>query len=506
MRETLFERLTPKVMWKLTFDDQEEYYGMKLGSSLTGSDNSLEHFIALTVGKCTSRGTEDEFYNLSVKGNDLKTYVRRFQDLAVLCPNMVPNNKKLMEVFIGELPRSIEGNVTASKPQTLEDAINIAQKLMDQVTKHNSIQGTNDHKRKFEDKRNISSNNNYRKNYQNIRNNHTNDFHQQQNKRLETFRSYAATLTENHGYTGNHPLCQRCTLHHTGPCTISFDVIIGMDWLSKYHAKIICDEKVVHIPIEDETLTIRAQVMEKKSEKKRLENIPVVREFLEVFPKELPGLPLVRQVEFQIDLISKAAPVARAPYRLAPSEMQELSNQLQELADQGFIHPKGNNDFIVYCDASIQGLGAVLMQREKVIAYASRQLKPHEENYSTHDLELGAVMFALKIWRHYFYGTKCIVFTDHKSLQYVLNKKELNMRQRRWLELLADYDCEIRYHPGKANVLADALSQKRIIKSRRVKPLSIWSLIMTIHSNLPSKILEAQTEALKEENVQAENL
>nr|GEW44112.1 putative reverse transcriptase domain-containing protein [Tanacetum cinerariifolium] len=174
--------------------------------------------------------------------------------------------------------------------------------------------------------------------------------------------------------------------------------------------------------------------------------------------------------------------------------------------------PEGNDDFVVYCDASIQGLGDVLIQREKVIAYASRQLKPwerikpHEENYSTHDLELGAVVFALKIWRHYLYGTKCIVFTDHKSLQHVLNQKELNMRQRRWLELLADYDCENCYHLGKANVVADALSQKWIIKSHRIKPLRVRSLIMTIHSNLPSQILKAQTEALKEENVQAENL
>ncbi|GJX47063.1 putative reverse transcriptase domain-containing protein [Tanacetum coccineum] len=122
--------------------------------------------------------------------------------------------------------------------------------------------------------------------------------------------------------------------------------------------------------------------------------------------------------------------------------------------------PKGNDDFDVYYDASHQGLGAVLMQREKVIAYASRQLKPNEENYTTHDLGLGVVVFALKIWRHYLYGTKCTVFTDHKSLQHILDQKELNMRQRRWLELLADYDCEIRYHPGKANVIADALSQK----------------------------------------------
>ncbi|GJX78555.1 putative reverse transcriptase domain-containing protein [Tanacetum coccineum] len=99
----------------------------------------------------------------------------------------------------------------------------------------------------------------------------------------------------------------------------------------------------------------------------------------------------------------------------------------------------------------------VLMQREKVIAYASRQLKVHEKNYTTHDLELGAVVFALKMWRHYLYGTKCVVFTDHKSLQLILDQKELNMRQRRWLELLRDYDCEIRYHPGKANVVCSML-------------------------------------------------
>nr|GFA82282.1 reverse transcriptase domain-containing protein [Tanacetum cinerariifolium] len=142
-------------------------------------------------------------------------------------------NLSLMEVFIGGLPRSSEGNVTALKPQTLEEAINRAQRLMDQVTKHNSIQGTNDHKRKFKDKRNISSNNNYRNNYQNIRNNRTNDFRQQQNRRPETFRSYAATPTKNRGYTGNHPLCQRCTLHHTRPCTIRCQVYNKVSHLTK---------------------------------------------------------------------------------------------------------------------------------------------------------------------------------------------------------------------------------------------------------------------------------
>ncbi|GKG05306.1 putative reverse transcriptase domain-containing protein, partial [Tanacetum coccineum] len=144
-------------------------------------------------------------------------------------------------------------------------------------------------------------------------------------------------------------------------------------------------------------------------------------------------------------------------------DKQEAAFQLlkQKLCSAPILAlPKGSEDFIVYCDASKKGLGAVLMLREKVISYASHQLKIHEKNYTTHDPELGAVVFALKIWRHYLYGTKCMVFTDHKSLQHSLNQKELNMRQRHWLELLIDYDCNIRYHPGKVNVIADALSRK----------------------------------------------
>ncbi|KAL0551605.1 hypothetical protein IC582_010694 [Cucumis melo] len=122
--------------------------------------------------------------------------------------------------------------------------------------------------------------------------------------------------------------------------------------------------------------------------------------------------------------------------------------------------PDGSGSFVIYSDASKKGLGCVLMQQGKVVAYASRQLKSHEQNYPTHDLELAAVVFALKIWRHYLYGEKIQIFTDHKSLKYFFTHKELNMRQRRWLELVKDYDCEILYHPGKANVVADALSRK----------------------------------------------
>ncbi|GKE51990.1 putative reverse transcriptase domain-containing protein, partial [Tanacetum coccineum] len=185
-----------------------------------------------------------------------------------------------------------------------------------------------------------------------------------------------------------------------------------------------------------------AQVNQKESKEKQLKDVPVIRDFPEVFLDELPGLPLPRQVEFRIDLIPGAAPVARAPYRLAPSEMKELSKQLQELSEKGFIRPssspwgapvlfvkkkdgspltkltqknkpyvwgddeeeafqtlklklcsapilslpEGSEDFVVYCDASLKGFGAVLMQREKVIAYASRQLRKNEENYTTHDI------------------------------------------------------------------------------------------------------------------------
>ncbi|GKC11051.1 putative reverse transcriptase domain-containing protein [Tanacetum coccineum] len=374
----------------------------------------------------------------------------------------------------------------------------------------------------------------------------------------------------------------------------SFDVIVGMDWLSEHKAEIVCHEKVVRIPLEGgEILYVQGE------------------HFVEVFLEDLSGFPPQRQVEFRIDLVPRATPVAKSPYRLAPSELQEMSAQLQELQDKGFIRPNhssygapvlfvkkkdgalhmfysktkdehevhlrlvlellkkeelyakfskckfwlqevqflghvvnqngihvdpskieavknwkapttpseknqkyewgkkeeeafqtlknklcdapilslpdGIEDFVVYCDASSQGLGCVLMQRGKVIAYASRQLKIHEKNYTTHDLELGAVVFALKTWRHYLYGTKSVIYTDHKSLQHIFDQKELNMRQRRWIELFSDYECEIRYHPGKANVVADALSRKERVKPRRVRAMA-----MTIQSGIRGMILAAQ--------------
>nr|GEX74422.1 putative reverse transcriptase domain-containing protein [Tanacetum cinerariifolium] len=389
----------------------------------------------------------------------------------------------------------------------------------------------------------------------------------------------------------------------------SFDVIIGMDWLRRCHAVIVCNEKLVRIPYGNETLTfhgnesineresrftvilcskaqvyiakgcqiflaqISAKKEEDKSERKQLKDVPVIRGYPDVFPKDLSGLPPAQPVEFQIDLIPGAAPVARAPYRLAPSKIHvidsrgihmdpaniesikdwaspktpteirqylglagyyrrfiegfsKISKSMTKLTQKGIKFgwgekeenafqlmkqklcsapilalPKGSEDFVVYCDASHKGLGSVLMQSEKVIAYDSRQLKVHKQNYTTHDLELGSIVFALKIWRHYLYGTKCTVFTNHKSLQHILDQKELNTRQRRWLELLSDYDCDIRYHPGKANVVADALSHKERIESLRVR-----ALVMTIGLDLPKQILKAQIEALEPENLEKENV
>ncbi|GKD13696.1 putative reverse transcriptase domain-containing protein [Tanacetum coccineum] len=367
----------------------------------------------------------------------------------------------------------------------------------------------------------------------------------------------------------------------------SFDVVIGMDWLSKYHARIICDEKVVHIPIDGETLIIRddrsktrlnliscikteryiskgcqvfvAQIMEKKSDEKRLEDIPVVREFLEIFPEDLPGLPPVRQVEFQIDLIPGVTPVARALYRLAPSEMQEPSNQLQELAHRGSsvyskIHLRSgynqlrvrNEDipknafrtrYVHYefqvMPFSLTNAPAVfmdLMNRvckpylDKFIKVFIDDILIYSRNKEEHVNHLRIILELLKKEKLYAKFSKCdlrihiMQFLGHlidsqglhvdpakietvknwaspttptKISQFLglagyyrrfikgfskiakslteLTQKELNMRQRRWLELLAYYDCEIRYYPGKANVVADALSRKEKIKPLRLK-------------------------------------
>nr|GEU97413.1 hypothetical protein [Tanacetum cinerariifolium] len=361
-----------------------------------------------------------------------------------------------------------------------------------------------------------------------------------------------------------------------------FDVIIGMDWLVKNDAVIICGEKVVRIP--GATPVARAPYRLAPSEKKELQvqlqellEKGFIRLFLSLwvalvlFVKNKDGsfrmcidyresnklnsgyhqLRIKEEdilitafrtqyghFEFQhkkhlktvLELIKKEKLYAKfskfdfwldsvqflghvidcSGVHIDPAKIEAIKSwaapttpmevrQFHGLAGyyKRFIEalPEGTEDFVGYCDASLKGCGAMLMQREKVIAYASRQLKVHEEN-----LKLGAIVFILRLWRHYLYGTKCVVFTDQKSLQYIFNQKELNLRQRRWIKLLSDYDCEIRYHLGKANVVADALSRKKMIK-----PIRVRSLMMTIHNDLPKQINEAQRGSIKKKKVKAEH-
>ncbi|GJR42138.1 putative reverse transcriptase domain-containing protein [Tanacetum coccineum] len=264
----------------------------------------------------------------------------------------------------------------------------------------------------------------------------------------------------------------------------SFNIIIGMDWLANHHAVIVYDEKIVRIPYGDEVLIVQGdrdgkgeeskKETEDKSEEKRLEDVPTIRDFPEVFPKDMPRLAPTQQIEEEhaehlksiLELLKKEelyAKFSKCEFWLSkvqflgyvidsegiyvnPSKIESIKTEKAEAAFQLLKKklcsslilalPEGSKNFIVYCYASHKGLDALLMQREK---------------------------------RHYFYGTKCIEFTEHKSLQHILDQKELNMRQRRWLELLSDYGCEIRYHPGKANMVADSLSQKEQNKPLRVE-------------------------------------
>ncbi|GJY99806.1 putative reverse transcriptase domain-containing protein [Tanacetum coccineum] len=599
---------------------------------------------------------EVELWNHLVKGVDITTYNRRFQELAILCPAMVPTTEKLLERYVWGLPQLIQGNVTSFDPATIDEAMQMARMLMDQAVRagtvlvhdnnhnynNNNHNNNNNNKRRWNDNRRGDNNNPNNKN-QNI--NH----HNQHNRRQENTRGYATSATAlagGRGYVGNLPLCNQYKLHHTGPyiikfknyqkvghqikdcrgngpatgantqpiltcfgcrehgdfkyqcpqingqqqhgrarrkvyvlgdknaqqdpnvvtgmfllnnhyakilfdsgfdksfvstalasllnitrttldtaftielangklvntntviqnCTLnflnhplkidlmpielrSFNVIIGMEWLSQHNAKIICSEKVVHTPIENETLVIRRD-QKKKSKDKRLKDVSIVHDFPEVFLEDLPGLPPPRQVEFQIELVPGATLDARAPYRLAPLEMQELSNQLQELTDKGFIRPslslwgapvlfvkKKDRSFRMCIDYKelnkltiknrfIEGFTKIAKPLTK---FTQKNVKfswdkDEEEAFqllkeklcSTPILALpdGSEDFVV------YYDVSHQVYTDHKSLQHILDQKELNMRQRRWIELLSDYDCEIRYHLGKANVVADALIRK----------------------------------------------
>ncbi|GKB69962.1 putative reverse transcriptase domain-containing protein [Tanacetum coccineum] len=296
-----------------------------------------------------------------------------------------PREEDRVEKFIGGLPDNIQGNVIAAEPIKLQDAVRIAYNSMDQKLKGYAVKNA-ENKRRLEV--NQRDNHGQQPTFKRPNVGGGGDANPDSNVIKGTFLlnnhyafvlfdsgtdrsfvsttfstlpditpdtldvSYAVELADRRTSETN-TILRGCTLGLFGhPFNIdlmpvelgSFDVIIGMDWLANHHAVIVCDEKIVRIPYGDEDLIV--QVMKKetedKSEVKRLEDVPTVRDFLEVFPEDLPGLPPTRQVKFQIDLVPGAAPVARAPYRLAPSELQELSTQLQELSDKGFIRPSSS--------------------------------------------------------------------------------------------------------------------------------------------------------------------
>nr|GEW22654.1 retrotransposon protein, putative, Ty3-gypsy subclass [Tanacetum cinerariifolium]GEW22661.1 retrotransposon protein, putative, Ty3-gypsy subclass [Tanacetum cinerariifolium] len=590
---------------------------------------------------------EIELWNLRIKGTDAVSYTQRFQELALRCTKFLADETEKVDNYISGLPDNIHENIMSTIPKTLDETIELANNLMDRKLR-TYAEWQNDNKRKADD----SSRNKQQ---------------QQPHKKQKIAKAYTASPDEKRAYTRNLPLCTKCNYHHTKKCSPncgnykrsqyhierlhsrlfessvqldlmlvplgSFDIVIGMDWLREYHAVNIYDEKIVRVPFGNETLIFQG--------KRNDQDVPIVRDFPKVFLEDLPGIPPARQVEFQIDLVPGAVPVARAPYRLAPAEMKEPADQLQELSDKGFVRPNSSpwgapvffvkkkdglfrmcidyrklnkltvknrypipriDDLFdqlqgssVYSKIDLRSGYYQLRVREEDIpktAFRTRyghyefQAMPfgltnaltnkeeHEENlklilellkkkelyakfsirefwipkvqflrhvinskgihvdpakiksikdwaspktptkirqflgladyywfgcrayakpesYSlcfskTHDLELGAVVFALKMWRHYIYG--CTIFTDRKSLQHILDQKELNMRQRRWLELLSDYDCDIHYHPGKANVVADDLSRKE-----RSRPLRVRALVMTmgmIRKDLPKEKLE----------------
>nr|GEZ20230.1 hypothetical protein [Tanacetum cinerariifolium] len=431
---------------------------------------------------------EDEFYNLSVKGNYLKTYVRRFQELAILCPNMVPNNEKLMEVFIGGLPRSIKGNVTASKPQTLEEAINISQRaaLVARAPYRlapSKMQELSNQLQKLADRGFIRP----------------------------STSPWGALVVFVKKKDGSFRMCidyrelNKLTVKNRYPLPRIDDLLdqlqgssvyLKIDLRSSYHQLRVRDEDIPKTAFRTRYGHYEFQVMPFG-----LTNAPTVfmdlinrvckrylDKFIIVFTDDILIYSCNKQehpnhLRIILELLRKEklyAKFSKSKNWGSPTTPTEI-HQFLGLAS---YYCRFIKDF-----SKIAKSLTILTQKDKK-SLSMEKIKRWLFKYLRRNF--------LKLW----------LYQKDKSSSIVMHqfKKEVNMRQHRWLELLADYDCEIRYHPGKANVVADALSQKRIIKSLRVKPLRVRSLIRIIHSSLPSQILEAQTEALKEENIQAENL
>nr|GEV30819.1 putative reverse transcriptase domain-containing protein [Tanacetum cinerariifolium] len=453
---------------------------------------------------------EEELWTLTLKGDDIEAYNNCFHKLALMCLDLVPNEKKKIKRCIKGVPERIKGNITSSRPTTLHDIINLARELVEQAVQGKAARVNESNKKKWEEHQKNHPNNN---NPNNCNRNRNNNQHHQQNRRQETGRPYAMTLAEGRGYNGNLPWCHRCKAHHQHGCDMlwvrregalqtqvpkekepaergssvlsdsgaerSFGsteftpfINISSAALNTSYKVELADGKfvmrIVRIPFPNgKILEIQGERPKKdpkllsciKADEKRFNDFRTVRDFPEVFLDDLASLPPMREIEFRIDLIPGALSVVKSPYRLTPFEMLELSNQLKEL----------------------------------------------QEKEEEHEAHLKTILDILKEEKLYGKFLKCEFWLKEvQFLGHVVNRDGIHVdpskvESRRWIELLSDYECEIKYHLGKANVVADALSRKERLKPRRVRAMS-----MTIQSGLKAKILEAQGEAYKDLKAPAE--
>nr|GEW04899.1 putative reverse transcriptase domain-containing protein [Tanacetum cinerariifolium] len=451
---------------------------------------------------------EDELRHLKLRDMNIAAYTERFNELALLCPNVVANEKKKVELYIKGFPEIIKGETNSSRPAMLNEAVRMAHALMEQKIQAKNERIAEGIKRKWENNNQGNNNNNNShnrgsdKSFVDIKFSHLIDI-----KPVILNSSYEVELADGKLVSTNSVL-RSCTLNL-------------LDHLFDIYLMPI--ELEVHVPYKNKTLVVKSdssvsrlkviscikaikyiergsqlfitQVTEKEPVKKKLQDMPVILNFPKVFPDDLPGLAPPRQVEFKIELIPDAAPVARAPYRLAPSELKELSDQLKDLSEKGFIRPSSSpwgapvlfvkkkdrsfrmcinygelNKLTVKNRYPLPRIDDLFDQLQGLSVYSKIDLRSGYHQLLIREEDITITAFRTRLWRRYLYDTKSTMYTDHKSLQYILDEKELNMRQRRWIELLSDYDYEIHYHPGKGNVVADA------------------------------------TEAMKEENVKADNL
>ncbi|GJV84535.1 putative reverse transcriptase domain-containing protein [Tanacetum coccineum] len=464
---------------------------------------------------------EDEFYGLIVKGNDLKTYIRRFQELVVLCPNMVPNTKKLIEAFIGGLPRSIEGNVTASKPQTLEEAITITQRkiegrkpseLMETIDILDLIPCVGRH---------YLPTNCYLV---------AGDF---LTTLLPPNSLNQKTVVLDLDETLIHSTIFRDTSIPITP-PINYDFLVKFGGEVAYVKKRPYVDEFLHFLNQNnfELVIFTAGTKEYASpvldrldpngfishrlyrDSRKLVNRKYHVKDLSNLGRDLKNVVIVddkpRSYKLQPE---NGFPIKRFIDDLQDDELKKLMDCFFKSCDQyedlkaALKHYRDLNLKLrfKYCHNDPDSCNPIMVNVKR--SSLLREVRELASGTSVNGADVVKVVTDIAYITnvapafHVLTHSQCIVFTDHKSLQHILDQKELNMRQRRWLELLADYDCEIRYHPEKANVVADALSRKE-----RIKPLRVRALVMTLHPKLPSQILEAQTEAIKEKNIEAENL